>query len=187
MKNIIEHWQAVTAPNAPELLPVKFDPSHMAILVLDLQKNNCNSERRPRCVDTISEIKKFIETARAKNATIAYSLTSKGEPDDILNDLAPLANDHIVKSSVDKFFNTDLEDYLKEAGMDAVIIVGTAAEGAVLHTTAGAAMRGFNAVVPVDGLSSSTEYAEQYTVWHLVNSPGTKKRTTLTRLNMISL
>jgi hypothetical protein len=33
----------------------------------------------------------------------------------------------------------------------------------------------------VDGMSAGEAYAEQYTCWHLANSPGTRRRTTLTR------
>ena len=187
MQDLMETWHEIAAPEAPELNPVPVDPTRTALLILDLQQNNCNAERRPRCVNAVPGIRKLIEWARSNSLRIVYSLTSKAGTADILEDVAPLANDHVVKSSVDKFFDTDLEDHLKQAGIDTVIIVGTAAEGAVLHTTAGACMRGFNVVVPVDGLSSSTLYAEQYTVWHLANSPGTKKRTLLTRMNMISL
>ena len=137
-------------------------------------------------METIPGICSFVDSARSKKLPIVYSLTSKAVPEDILDDLAPLEQDPIVKSSVDKFFGTELENILTQTGIDAVIIVGTAAEGAVLHTAAGAAMRGCDVIVPVDGMSSSTLYAEQYTVWHLMNSPGTKKRTALTRMDMIS-
>ena len=186
MQTVIENWHEVVVPEAPQLLPVKVDPAHTALLILDLQKNNCSLERRPRCVETIPGIRNFVDSARSKKLPIVYSLTSKAAPEDILDDLVPLEQDPIVKSSVDKFFGTELENILTQTGIDSVIIVGTAAEGAVLHTAAGAAMRGCDVIVPVDGMSSSTLYAEQYTVWHLMNSPGTKKRTALTRMDMIS-
>ena len=66
-----------------------------------------------------------------------------------------------------------------------MIIAGTTAEGAVLHTATGAAMRGFRVIVPIDGMSAGTLYAEQYTAWHLVNAPGSRRRTTLTKFAMI--
>jgi nicotinamidase-related amidase len=66
-----------------------------------------------------------------------------------------------------------------------VIIAGTTAEGAVLHTATGAAMRGFSITVPIDGMSAGTLYAEQYTAWHLVNAPGSRQSTILTRFGMI--
>ena len=46
-------------------------------------------------------------------------------------------------------------------------------------------MRGFEVIVPVDGMSADTTYAEQYTAWHLANSPGTRRRTTLTQIASI--
>ena len=45
---------------------------------------------------------------------------------------------------------------------------------------------GLNVVVPVDGMTSATLYAEQYIAWHLLNSPGTRNNTTLTLLPLIS-
>jgi nicotinamidase-related amidase len=112
-------------------------------------------------------------------------LTSKGTPDTILPEVAPKPGEAVVQSSVDKFFKTDLEAILKEKGIKTVVIVGTAAEGAVLHTATAAAMRQFDVIVPVDGMSSSEMYAEQYVCWHLLNAPGSRKRTTLTRIGMI--
>ena len=88
---------------------------------------------------------------------------------------------------MDKFFNTELEDILKKLGVGTVIITGTTAEGAVLHTATGASMRGLSVIVPVDGMSAGTLYAEQYTAWHLLNAPGTRARTSLTTLEMIGI
>jgi len=187
MNTVIDMWDAVEAPPAPTLRPVHLDPKTSALLVLDLQNGNCNSERRPRCVDSLAAIREFISRARSKSIPVVYSLTSKATADDIRPEVAPLPAEPIVKSSVDKFYNTELGEILQKAGVETVVIVGTAAEGAVLHTATGAALRGYNVVVPIDGLSSSNVYAEQYTAWHLVNAPGTKKRTTLTRMESISL
>ena len=63
---------------------------------------------------------------------------------------------------------------LKDKGITTVIVVGTLANGGVLHTASEAALRGFKVVVPVDGMSSpnlDTLYTEQYTAWHLANAP----------------
>ena len=111
----------------------------------------------------------------------------KGTPETILPGATPLEGEPIVKSSVDKFYKTDLEKILKKKGIKTVIIIGTTAEGAVLHTATGASMRGFQVIVPIDGMSAGTLYAEQYTAWHLVNAPGTRRRTTLTRFDMINI
>lgn len=135
---------------------------------------------------SVPKIKSFLEKARSKNIAVVYSLTRKGAPETILPGAAPLGTEPIVKSSVDKFYKTDLEKILQEKGIKTVIIVGTTAEGAVLHTATGAAMRGFQVVVPIDGMSAGSLYAEQYTAWHLVNAPGSRRRTTITRFDMIA-
>lgn len=63
--------------------------------------------------------------------------------------------------------------------------MGTAANGAVLFTSRAAALRGFQVVVPVDGMSAENIYIEQYVAWHLSNAPRGGARVTLTRTDMI--
>jgi nicotinamidase-related amidase len=186
-KTIIDLWDEVKAPSTVELKSVEIDPKETAFLILDIEQRTCNSERRPRCVASVSKIKKFLEKARSEDITVVYSLTSGGTPETILPDVAPLGNEPIVKSSVDKFYNTELESILREKGIKLVIITGTTAEGAVLHTATGAAMRGFRVILPIDGMSAGTLYAEQYTAWHLINAPGSRRMTTLTSFDMIEL
>jgi len=181
---IIDEWAAVKAPAAPELKPVSVDPKVTALLVLDIEQLTCNSERRPRCIASVPKIQSLITKARAKGVPVVYSLTSRGTKDTILKEVAPLAGEPVVKSSVDKFYGTELEKILNEKGTKTVIIVGTAANGAVLGTAIGAAMRKLNIIVPVDGMSDQL-YSEQYVAWHLVNAPGTGRRTTLTQIDMI--
>ena len=105
---------------------------------------------------------------------VVYSNTKAGSPETILPDLKPLPLEHVVKASVDKFFETDLEAYLNGKGIKQVIITGIATEGAVLDTSIGASLRGFKVVVPVDGTASASLYAEQYVAWHLMNAPGVR-------------
>jgi len=186
MNTVINIWNDVEPPPAPQIRPVEIDPKSSALLVLDIQNGNCNSERRPRCVDSLAGIQELIRRARSQSMPVVYSLTSKATADDIRKEVIPLPEEPIVKSGVDKFYGTELAEILQEAGVKTVVMVGTAAEGAILHTATGAALRGYNVAVPVDGFSSSNVYAEQYTAWHLANSPGTKKRMTLTRTNIIS-
>ncbi len=186
MKTVIDIWDDVEPPPAPPLQPVQLDPQSSALLVLDLQNGNCNADRRPRCVDSLAGIQAFISRARSNKMPVIYSLTSKATADDIRKEVLPQPGEPIVKSSVDKFYNTELGEILNNAGATTVVLIGTAAEGAVVHTAAGAALRGYDVVVPVDGFSSSSVYAEQYTAWHLVNAPGLKKHTTLTRMDLIS-
>jgi len=184
-KTIIELWDEVKAPATVELKSVTIDPKETAFLILDIEQRTCNAERRPRCVASVPKIKNFLEQVRSKGVAIVYSLTSRSTPETILPGVTPLGDEPIVKSSVDKFYNTELENILHEKGIKTIIIAGTTAEGAVLHTATGAAMRGFQVIIPIDGMSAGTLYAEQYTAWHLINAPGSRRRTTLTSFEMI--
>ena len=183
---IVDEWAAVKVPVAPELKAVKVDAKVTALLILDIQNQNCNLERRPRCVASLPKVQRLLGAARSKGMLVVYSLTRNASEADIRKEVAPLAGESVVKSGVDKFFGTDLEEILKDKGVRTVIVVGTSAHGAVLHTATGAALRGLKVIVPVDGMSSTEPYAEQYTAWHLANGPGTRRQTTLTRIDMIT-
>lgn len=182
---IVDEWSTVGTPPPPELKPVTLNPKETAFLILDIQNQNCNLERRPRCVTSLPKIQNLLKKAREKGMPVIYSLAGQATENDIRKEVTPLAGEPVVKSGVDKFFNTDLEKILKEKGVKTVILVGTAAHGAVLHTATGAALRGLQVIVPVDGMSSTEIYAEQYTAWHLVNGPGTQRQTTLTKISLI--
>ncbi|MBU2498367.1 MAG: cysteine hydrolase [Proteobacteria bacterium] len=181
---IIDEWSNVAIPPPPDLKKVSVDPKVTAFLVLDIQNQNCGA--RPRCMVTVPKIKKFLTEARARGMLIVYSLFRMAKVTDIIADVAPVKGEAVVKTGADKFFRTDLERILEEKNIQTVVLAGTAAHGAVLHTAAGAALRGLQVVVPVDGMSAAELYAEQYTAWHLVNSPGTKSQTTLTRFDLIT-
>lgn len=100
--------------------------------------------------------------------------------------MRPLGNEPVVVSNADKFLRTDLERILGERGIRTVIVVGTSAHGAVLHTASSAALRGLQVIVPVDGMSAETLYIEQYVAWHLASAPTIGARVTLTRTDLVS-
>jgi len=186
-KTIIDEWATVQAPKPPELKPVKIDdPKTTAYLVLDIIKQGCNNERRPRCVASVPKIQAFLNQARSKGVPVVYSFTSTSTPADILKEVAPVAGEPLVQTSAEKFFKTDLEKILQEKGIKTVIVVGTAAHGAVLFTGTEAAKRGYKVIVPVDGMSAESTYIEQYTAWHLVNNPSYGAQVTLTKFDMIN-
>jgi len=182
-KTVIDLWGDVKAPQAPELKAVSVNSKTTALLILDLQSRNCNEERRPRCVACLPLVADLIKQARQKNMAVVYA----GSRENILPIVAPMKDEPVVQSSVDKFYNTELENILRDRNIETVIVIGTTAEGAVLHTATGASLRGFNVIVPVDGMPASDLYAEQYTAWHLVNAPGTRRNTTLTTIYMIRI
>lgn len=184
-KNLLDVWDEIKPPPPVALQPVHLDPKNSALLILDIEEWTCNAERRPRCPDSVPRIKEFLRRAKAKGMSVVYSLTTKGSPQTILPGVHPLDDAPIVQSGVDKFYNTELEKILHDREIKTVVIVGTASEGAVLHTATGAALRGLQVVVVLDGMTSATLYAEQYTAWHLLNAPGTKGKATLTLFNLI--
>jgi nicotinamidase-related amidase len=185
-RTIIDEWASVQAPKPPELKPVKIDDlKSTAFLVLDLVKQTCNNERRPRCVSSIPKIQTFLTQARSKGLFVVHSYTSSSSPSDFLPDVAPATGEPLVRAPADKFAGTDLEKIPRDKGIKTVIVVGTAAHGAVISTASQAAFRGFKVIVPVDGMASENTYFEQYTAYHLTTAPGVGQQTTLTKVDMI--
>lgn len=183
-KTIVDEWAEVKAPPAPELKPVKVDAKDTALLVLDIVRQNCLP--RPRCVASVPKIQGLVDKARQAGALVVYSVVSGQAVTDVLPEVAPRAGEPAVASGPDKFTNTDLDKILKDKGIKTVIVTGTAAEGAVLHTAASAALRGYKVVLPVDGTSANNPYSEQYTAWHLTNAPRIGPQGTLTRIDLVS-
>lgn len=181
-ETIVDEWASVKAPAPPVLKTVAIDRKTTALLLLDFNQQTCNPQRRPRCVASIPKVKPLLAAARAAGMPVIFSLGGGGKPPDIAAELAPVGDEPIVSSGVDKFAGTDLEKILREKGVTTVIVVGTAAHGAVLYTASGAAMRGMKVIVPLDGISADLPYAEQYTAWHLVNVPVLSPAFTLTTI-----
>lgn len=182
--NIIDEWASVKAPAAPAFKPVTIDPKTTALLMLDFMKQNCGV--RPRCMATIPAMKKLLSDARAAKATVMYSFFGKTTAADIVDPgLAPMAGEESVTSFADKFLNTDLDKKLKDKGITTVIVVGTAANGAILYTGSGAGLRNYKVIVPVDGISAVDTYSEQFATWQLANGPTFSQNVTITKTDMI--
>lgn len=182
--DIIEDWAKVQVPPPPALKTVNVDSKTAALLVIDMVKETCNV--RPRCMESIPAVQKLLNEARKSGVMIVYTLGPAGKQ--FVDALAPQDAEPIVRSGADKFINTELDKILKDKGIKSVIVVGTLANGGVLHTASDAALRGFSVAVPVDGMSSpdtGTLYTEQYTAWHLANATVFGGRVMLTRSDMM--
>jgi nicotinamidase-related amidase len=190
-QTIVDQWSSVKVPPPPELKPVTLDPKTAAILVMDFVKQTCNNERRPRCVASIPKIEKLIAAARAQGVMLISTTVPPVPIADTLPAVAPKGNDPVVVAFVDKFIlgdkDTGLEKMLKDKGITTLVAVGTAAHGAVLYTASAAASRGFNVIVPVDGMSGDGQvlYDEQAVAFILTHAPGISSKITLTRIDMI--
>jgi nicotinamidase-related amidase len=198
-ETIVDEWASIKAPPAPQLKSVTLEPKTTALLVMDLIKQACNEKARPRCVASIPKIAKLIDAARAKGVFIVYTLFPSPNPatfpnpviGDTLPAVAPKGNEPVITAFVDKFIlgdkDTGLEKMLKDKGITSVIAVGTAAHGAVLYTASAAALRGFNAIVPVDGMSANGNdtYTEQAVANILTTAPVFSPKVTLTSIDMV--
>ena len=194
-ETIIDEWTKVTVPPPPELKSVTLDPKTTAVLLIDMLKQTCNEQRRPRCVAAVPKIEKLLAAARTSGATVVYSLFPSPSPatfpnpviGDYLPALAPKGTEPVVTGFVDKFMigdkDTALQKILKDKGITTLVAVGTASHNAVLFTSVLAALRGFDVVVPVDGMAGNNAYEDQATAYILTSSIVYK--VTLTSIDMI--
>ncbi|MDE2370884.1 MAG: cysteine hydrolase [Burkholderiales bacterium] len=186
--SILDEWGSVQTPPPPSLSKVTVDPKTTALLVLDLSKDTCNREVRPRCVAALPQAGKLLATARAKGWFVVYTLgalPTPGTPADLWPDVALVGHEPWVRSGPDKYLGTDLEKILRDRGITTVVIIGTASHGAVLYTAGGSVFRGFNVVIAVDGVTAESTYAEQYTLWHLQNAPRMAAKVKLSSTELI--
>jgi nicotinamidase-related amidase len=187
-QTLIEEWNSAKLPPPPELKSATLIPNETALLVMDFTTQTCTPERRPRCAASVAKVRKLVEEARGKGATIIYSVAvPNSTAADILKDLTPAAGEQVLPPlGPDKFVNSDLEATLKQKGIKTVIAMGTQAQTSVLHTASSAALRGFRVIVPVDAMSADNVFPELYTAWHLANAARISNQVTLTKLSSIS-
>lgn len=186
--HIVNSWKATELPAPPELQSITVDSAHTALLILDMYANSCVDSQRPRCVKTLPAVQQLLATARANKLKVIYSGSPPGMPaPKIVDALAPLKDEPMVRGPADKWLGSDLEKILTAGGIKSVIVVGTSAEGAVLYTGTGASLRNLATIVPVDGISSVDPFGELLTVWQFKNGPAiVTKNVTLTRTDLIA-
>ena len=171
-QTLIEEWATAKFPAPPELKPATLIAKETAVLVMDFTNQTCSSARRPRCAASVPKVLKLVNEARARGALIIYSVAVPGSvATDILKELTPKAGEPVLPPlGPDKFIGSELDRMLKDKGIKTVVAMGTQAQTSVLHTAGAAALRGFNVIVPVDGMSADDVFPELYTAWHLANA-----------------
>lgn len=196
-ETIVDEWPKVEIPPAPELKKVTVDPKTTVLLVMGFVRDSCNVTRRPRCAATIPTVAKLLAGARAHGVFVMHSVPSTNPGEDyIVKELVPLNGEGIIPpNGPNKFLPVDpefpqfadfsLDKILHDKGIKTVITVGTQVQTAVLHTAAEAALRGYEVIVPVDGMSGNTAYPEQYTAWHLANTQRVMQHVTLTKVDLV--
>jgi len=185
-RNIIDEWSQVKAPPPPTLQTVRIDPASTALIVMDISMRTCSTAHRPACAASLPAIARLVREARASGVLVLYSLIGHDNRSDIPTAFAARPTDTVLTGAgPDKFIGTDLEAILQAKHVKTLITVGTSAEGAVLNTASGAAFRGFESIVPVDGMSSGTLYGAQATAWFLAHAPRVSQHTKLTKVDLI--
>jgi len=185
--DIMAEWATVKLPPAPALKPVTLDGKTTALLILDVMKDSC--ARRPRCAEMAPNLKKLHDAARAAGAMVFYTLVGGGSPTaaDVVAGMTPKEGEWVVQRGPDKFLGSPLEQRLKDRGIKSVIVTGTSAQGVGIGVGSGAAQRGYDVIVPVDGLASDEAFMELYAAYHLAKGGPAivTEKVTLTRTDMI--
>jgi nicotinamidase-related amidase len=187
-QTVLDEWNTIKAPPPPALKPATIDdPKTAALLIMDVNNQTCTAQRRPRCAASLPHLRKLVGQARANSLLILYTLSGTTTATDIIADIAPSLADIVLPSfGPDKFMGNDLEKILNDRGIKTLVAVGTAAHTSVLHTASGAALRGYNVIVPIDAISSDQPYQEQYTLVHLTTTSRVLDKVTLTATDRLT-
>jgi nicotinamidase-related amidase len=183
-----------TLPPLPAPVAVTLDAKTTGLLIFDISTAVC--QPNPACVATVPAVASLMNKARAAQVPVIYSTTvNPAGPPPILPQVAPQANEPVVVSRANKFTDTDLENILKQRNLRTLVIVGSAANGAVMYSSFHANSKGFTVVVAEDGISSQAPISTQVAKYQLLNQPGfvnaantplTAQRVTLSRGDLIT-
>jgi nicotinamidase-related amidase len=182
-QTVIDAWGAAAAPPAPQLKMVRIDPKKTVLFIADFNKKSCTTEGRPRCAAALPKIRAFLGEARLHGVMVVHFYNVVMTRDDLA--IAPVQGELVLQAPIDKFYGNDVAKIMIDRGIDTVVLAGTSANGAVLFTAGGAAVRGFKVVVPVDGMPADGLYQEQFTAWEIANAPTVSGAATLTRWDLI--
>ena len=156
-------------PTIPAAVAVEVPVKGAALLVLDITNTVCDP--RPSCVSSLPKIANLIKKARDAKVPVIYSTTTTAGTL-IRPEVAAQSGEATVAGRADKFFNTNLDQILKDKAVENAVVVGSASNGAVLYTTFGLNLRGITVVVAQDGISAEPEFPTTVTRWQLLNEPG---------------
>jgi len=173
---------------------VVLNPGETAVLVVDMQKDFCYEDGalfvRDPVRRIIPNIKALLEDAQRKGLQIIFTQDWHSPEDDefavwgrhcveytrgaeLIDELAEVeieseARAFVVrKQKYTAFFESELEEHLREKGIRNLIIVGVATNICVLHTAIDASLRGFEIIVPEDCVAALSDYEQEYSLYHI--------------------
>lgn len=149
--------------------------SKKALIIVDMLNDFVDKNGALFCGDTVLPIIPFIrhrlEVYRDRKDLVVYLQDAHQEDDkeferfpkhsvagtwgsEIIDQLKPLPREIIIpKKRYSGFFETDLENVLKTAGVTLVEVVGVCTSICVMDTVGGLANRDYNITVPVKGVA----------------------------------
>ncbi len=145
--------------------PGMFDASKAALIVLDMQRYFCEESSHafiPSVSAIINRILKLVEVVKSQNRPLFFTrhintdenaaqmknwwadLIRGNTPESELTaELEPIAENIIIKSQYDAFYNTNLKDELKNGGVKQVVISGVMTHLCCETTARSAFINGF--------------------------------------------
>ena len=145
------------------------------LIVVDMVNGFCRQGNlaSPRCADAIPRIRQIIEERQAAGGRLVFLADThdpndrefevfpvhcvRGTPEaDVVDELSPFLQGAtlIRKRRYSGFFETNLEQVLKQAAPSTVTVVGVCTDICVLHTVADLRNRDYAVVVPADGVAT---------------------------------
>ena len=184
---VTDAWDLVDVPPPPPIHAVSIDPKTSALLLLDFLRDIC-TERRPRAAAALPKIQSFLTKARSSGMLVVHTTTRKGLDDgsDLADPIKPISGERVYKAPFNKFHGNDLNQFLKDQGVQPLVLAGTSPNGCLLFTVAGAVLNGYRAIVPIDGMPAATLYQEQFVAWEFAHGPGFRETTVLSAFEAIS-
>lgn len=159
-------------------MPEPIVQSRLAVLTNDLQYDlvEKNPERKANVERFTPAFVRFLEDMRALGHRVAHLQLVYDEGDkkierhagripvlrgtkgaEILPEFLAPGDDIIEKKKDSGFFETRLDEYLHDHGVETIVITGMQAQVCVQTTAADAHFRGYNVIVPADGVVSTRD------------------------------
>ncbi len=189
----------------PEPQPVTLKAEEVALVIVDMQNDFCKKEGKlyvgESCDKTIPKIAELLKVAREKKIPVVYTQDwhQPGDPEfelwgqhtvagtwgaEVVDELKPAEGDVCVKKQTyDAFYKTDMEQVLEKLGRKTLIVTGTVSNICVMHMVAGASLRGYKTVVPVDCIAALDDYGQEVALFQMANL----YRSAITRSDLIKI
>lgn len=165
-----------------------------AVVVIDMINDfvtgSLKCERAPRIIPNIRRLLNF---ARGKGIPVIYTndahlpgvdrelqvwpshAVAGTEGAEVIEELKPERGDHIIqKRRYSAFYGTGLDSILRDLKVETLVLVGLVTNICILHTAADAFFRGYQIIVPEDGVEAPTIEDQKFAIEYLKTMYGCK-------------